>query len=231
MSSENAVKLQKFYIEFEDSESGLTLQYQQENFEGAGLEKVILPFDPEKLGRGHVKMHLYHSDAKNPIVVDGFKKVLYILLGEEDETDTALKEWKNADSKLSELLPSYFSYDDSQSFPKMTYSDITEHDMFGEPPIEALSLSTEKGGIWAWHGLRKFKIKVTGLDFEEFKNASDIKHKATLYWFKRDNDEIEPIFENNLRFNLKGNYYTAYINTNALGAAMERSESDHPVFS
>lgn len=229
MSNENSVKLQKFYMEFQDPETNLFLQYQQENIEGEGLEQVILPFDPAKLGRGHVKMRLYHSDAKFPIVVDGFKKVQYIIFGEGDDPDPALKEWKmSADSRLAEILPSYFKSDEDQSFPKMTYSDVTEHDMFGEPPVE--DLSTNKGGIWAWHGLRKFKIEVKGLDFEKFKNAADIKHKATLYWYKRDNDEIPSIFENNLRYNLKGNYYTAYINTNELGAAMERAESPSPIF-
>ena len=65
MENNGQMKLEKVYLEFEDAESGLIMQYQQENTEGDGLQSIELPFDPDKFTPGHIRMDLYHKDERN----------------------------------------------------------------------------------------------------------------------------------------------------------------------
>ena len=225
---ENDTKLEKIYLEFEDVESGLILQYQQENLEGDGLQSIELPFDMEKFTHSHVRMDLYHRDEKNPVSIEGLSKLQYMVFGDDGTSNTELKEWKRSNRILDAVQPNYFEPSKGKSFPTIKYRDVTERDMFGELPIESTQLGNSHGGIWAWHGLRKFEIEIQGLTLDE--DVSDLKKKVSLYWYKRDNDMIQPIFEKEVRFNVKNGKYIAYINTNALGEAVERAESDYPLF-
>lgn len=224
----NQIKLEKMYLEFEDVESGLIMQYQQENTEGDGLQNVELPFDPNKFAPGHIRIDLYHRDEKNPVSVEGLAKIQYLVFGDDDSANKELKDWKRSNRILDGIQPNYFEPAEGKVFPKIKYRDVTERDMFGEVPIESTQLSNPKGGIWAWHGMRKFEIDIQGLQIDE--NAADLKKRVSLYWYKRDNDMIQPIFENEIRYNVKNGKYIAYINTNALGDALENAESNQPLF-
>lgn len=238
MANDNNIsqtKLEKIYLEFEDAESGSIMQYQQENTQGDGLQSIELPFDIDKISQGHIKMNLYHKDEKFPIPIEGFSKLQYIVLGDQyivlgdgGTENLELKEWKRGNRILDAIQPNYFAPAKGKSFPKIKYRDVTERDMFGELPIESTQLSSPKVGVWAWHGLRKFEIEISGLELDE--DISDLKKKVSLYWYKRDNDAIEPVFENEIRYNVKNKKYIAYINTNALGEALTRAESVHPLF-
>ena len=228
MENNGQMKLEKVYLEFEDAESGLIMQYQQENTEGDGLQSIELPFDPDKFTPGHIRMDLYHKDEKNPIPVEGLSKLQYVVLGDDGNVNADIQEWKRGNRILDAIQPNYFAPAKGKIFPSIKYRDVTERDMFGELPIESTQLSGDKGGIWAWHGLRKFEIEITGLELDE--NVSDLKQRVSLYWYKRDNDTIQPIFEKEVRYNVKEKKYIAYINTNALGDALERAESMHPIF-
>ncbi len=228
MENNGQIKLEKVYLEFKDAESGLIMQYQQENTEGDGLQSVELPFDPDKFTPGHIRMDLYHKDEKNPIPVEGLSKLQYIILGEDGNVTADMQDWKRGNRILEAIQPNYFEPAQGKIFPSIRYYDVTERDMFGEEPIDSSTLSGDNGGIWAWHGLRKFEIEIKDLDVDE--DVSDLKQRVSLYWYKRDNDTIQPIFEREIRYNVKERKYIAYINTNALGDALEHAESKHPTF-
>ena len=221
-------KLEKVYLEFRDEESGLIMQYQQENLEGDGLDSIELPFDLDKFTPGHIRMDLYHKDERNPAQIEGLSKIQYIVLGYGETANADLQDWKSGNRILNDIQPNYFEPADGKVFPTITFRDVTEQDMFGENPIESTKLSSPKGGIWAWHGIRKFEIEIRGLDVEE--DTADFKKRVSLYWYKRDNDTIQPIFEKEIRYNIKTGKYIAYINTNALGDAMDRAEGNQPLF-
>ena len=231
MSSETwqgTKKLQKVYIEFDDPASGL-MQYQMENLEGEGLSSVRLPFDLNTFATNYVKMELYERATAEPVIVEGLEKLKYLVLDAEVETDE-LREWKRTDSLLDELNPSYFEQS-RDKFPTIQISDVTERDMFGYEEIPESKLGN-KGGIWAWHGLRKLEISTKRLEFDEENKGSDEEQRAALYFFRMGKAELEELVTvEDIRFNRRRNVYVAYLNTNRFGEELENSQDTQPIFS
>ena len=226
MSSET--KLQKIYIEFDDPASGL-MQYQQENLGGEWLEFIQLPFDLSTFSTNYVKLELYSTLNSEPVIVEGLEKLKYLVLGDEYET-LALKEWKRANPILYTLLPSYFQQAQT-NFPTIEMSDVTERDMFGYEEIPQTRLG-DKGGIWAWHGVRKLEFKVTGLNFDEENKGADEQQKVGFYFFKMGREFLEDVVPvDEIRYNVKRQVYVAYLNTNRLGEEMEKTDDHQPTFS
>lgn len=222
-------KLQKVYIEFDDPTKSGLMYYQQENLEGDGLPSVRLPFDLRTFATNYLKMELYENATDEPVIVDSLDKLRYLALGFEVETES-LKDWKRRDFLLDSLMPSYFE-DGTKSFPSIQISDVTERDMFGYEEIPENKLG-DKGGVWAWHGLRKLEIAVKDLDFDEANKAADEEQRAALYFYRMGKNDLEEVIEvEDIRFNLRHNVYVAYLNTNQFGKALEKSdEDDQPTF-
>lgn len=220
-------KLQKIYIEFDDPASGL-MQYQMENLKGDGLPSVCLPFDLNTFATSYIKMELYEKATAKPVIVEGLEKLKYLVLGTEVETDS-LKDWKRKDPLLDSLLPAYFEQSQDK-FPAIQISDVTECDMFGYEKIPESKLGN-KGGIWAWHGLRKLEIAVKRLEFDEETKAADEEQRAALYFFKMGKEELDELITvEDIRFNRKRKLYVAYLNTNRFGEALENTEDIQPLF-
>lgn len=161
---------------------------------------------------------LYRDAHSDPVVVEGLEKFSYLVRGDNYSTDN-----------LAALIPSNFSKPNGK-FPSLEISDVTERDMFGYEAIPQSKLG-DKGGIWAWHGLRKLEFKVTGLDFDEKNKGADEEQRVALYFFKAGKDELaEVIRVDEIRYNLKRGAYVAYLNTNQLGAALEGIDDVQPIF-
>ena len=227
-SLEGIKKLQKVYIEFDDPAGGL-MQYQMENLEGDGLQSVRLPFDLNVFETGYIKMELYDKDNSEPVIVEGLEKLKYLVLGATDSETAALRDWKRKDPVLDSLLPDYFEQSDGK-FPELDINDATEHDMFGYEKIPKSKLG-DKGGIWAWHGLRKLEFSVENFEFDEENKAADEEQRVALYFFKMGRDELSEIIEvEDIRFNLKNRVYVAYLNTNRLGEELKHTDDIQPTF-
>ena len=221
-------KLQKVYIEFDDPAKSGLMQYQMENLEGDGLPFVRLPFDLSTFATNYVKMELYEKATGEPVVVEDLEKLKYLVLGAEVETDS-LRDWKRRDPLLDSLLPSYFEQS-SEKFPAIQISDVTERDMFGYEAIPENKLG-DKGGIWAWHGLRKLEISVERLTFDEENKGADEEQRAAMYFFRMGKDYLnELITVEDIRFNQKHNTYVAYLNTNRFGEELENTDDIAPIF-
>lgn len=231
MSNNNwreAKKLQKVYIEFDDPAKSGLMQYQLENLEGDGLASIRLPFDLHTFGTSYVKMELYEKANAEPVVVEDLEKLKYLVLGPEVETDN-LKDWKRRDFLLDSLMPAYFEQS-TEKFPSIQISDVTERDMFGYDEIPESKLG-DKGGIWAWHGLRKLEISVNRLEFDEENKAADEEQRAALYFFRMGKEELDELITvEDIRFNRKRNIYIAYLNTNRFGKELENSQDFQPIF-
>lgn len=231
MSSDNwnaGKKLQKVYIEFDDPTKSGLMQYQQENLEGDGLAFVRLPFDLNTFATNYVKMELYEKSTSEPVVVEDLEKLRYLVLGSEVETDN-LRDWKRRDPLLDSLLPAYFEQS-PERFPAVQISDVTERDMFGYEGITESKLG-DKGGIWAWHGLRKLEISAERLVFDEENKGADEEQRAAMYFFRMGKEDLDEfIMVEDIRFNRRRNTYIAYLNTNLFGKAMESGEDIAPVF-
>lgn len=232
MSSDNwrdGKKLQRVYIEFDDPAKSGLMQYQQENLEGDGLSSVRLPFDLNTFATNYVKMELYEKSTSEPVVVEDLEKLKYLVLGAEVETDN-LRDWKRRDPLLDSLLPAYFEQS-TEKFPAIQISDVTERDMFGYEGIPESKLG-DKGGIWAWHGLRKLEISVKRLEFDEENKAADEEQRAAMYFFRMGKDDLDDLITvEDIRFNRRHNIYVAYLNTNKFGEALENSQDISPIFS
>lgn len=226
-------KLHKVYIEFDDPAKSGLMQYQTENLEGDGLPFVRLPFDLSTFETNYVKMELYEKATGEPVVVEDLEKLKYLVLGAEVETDS-LRDWKRRDPLLDSLLPSYFEQpteEDHKKFPAIQISDVTERDMFGYEAIPENKLG-DKGGIWAWHGLRKLEISVERLAFDEENKGSDEEQRAAMYFFRMGKEYLnELITVEDIRFNRRRNTYTAYLNTNLFGKEIDTAQDNiAPIF-
>lgn len=233
MSSESlelGKKLQKVYIEFDDPAGGL-MQYQLENLHGDGLQSIQLPFELDTFMTSYIKVELYEKNGAKPVIVDGLEKLKYLALGSAEET-TALREWKRANPLLDSLLPSYFEQQPvGTSFPRLEISDVTERDMFGYEAIPQSKLG-DKGGIWAWHGLRKLEFSLEGLYFDEANKQEGEEQRVSLYFYKVGNEELSDVIHvEEIRYNFRHNVYVAYLNTNRLGKELERIDDKQPTFS
>ena len=230
--NENAVKLQKFFIDYIDN-AGEAKQYLVESRDGEGLREIELPFNFDRFAADEITVRFYSKLESFEETTD-FEFFKFLVIGDKYEGDDKeeFERKKNESSLFRNLGKDYFKQADEDKYsPDMTYSDITEKDMFGYPAISSSNLCSDEGGIWAMHGFRKFELTLSNMDIEL---SSDLEQKVNLYWDHIDSTEITPIFEERVIFikdSSKDKKYIAYIDTNALAEAFtEDVESKHPIF-
>lgn len=234
---ENYKRLHKFLFDFTDV-SGDPRQYVQESLNQDGLRSIALPFNFNMLHADDVVVQLYDSEDEDPRVIRELDFFKYLVLGPDACDAAAVERYKQecaSDTTLKWLQarPEYFAQEaeERKKFPAMTYTDVTERDMFG---FEALS-SAELGkrlGIWGMHGLRKLEVVITGLP--EDLGGADVRQSASFYWDRCDSRTIPPIYEEEIRYRKDSEpgerTYIVYVNTNRLGRSAAQSDSSAPEF-
>lgn len=110
--------------------------------------------------------------------------------------------------------------------PLMQYCDVTESEMFGFKEISKNVLVSPDNGLWAYHGLRKFKFNFENL--QEY--ADDYTIKANLIFDHRENDEMAAITSSDGDIMINKSYKNddnkayelyIYVDTNQLGDKFE----------
>ena len=229
MAKNSYEKLQKFFMEFQDK-SGELFQYQIESRNGEGLDDITLPFDTNSYTPDNIKIKLF-ANEKDHETIEDYDKIQYLLNPSEDDNEN--KKWKKNSTVLNRMTEGYLKNpSEGQKFPDFIYSDITETELFGYPPIPSSDLMSDNKGVWSKNGFRKFELSVTGIpDF--IKNGSDCKVKISLFWHTIDSTVLtNKVFEEEIRYDKSKDKYYAYINTNKLGETLVQNkiESNHPRF-
>ncbi len=223
--------LQKVFIEFVDKENGYLLQYEQSSTNGEGLRHVNFPFDVSKFAPDKIKMKLFATDRQDEEIKD-YAYISY-LVNRYDNSENIIDYENSIDSSivLRGLSKDYFRVEENLKFPKITYADVTERDLFGYEAIPDTDLRADNKGIWGDCGFRKIEISFENWDFNKL-CTSDNKKKVSLYWNEMDKIPLENIFEEEIRYDNKLKKFIAYIDTNKLADAIEEyeSESQHPKF-
>ncbi len=133
---------------------------------------------------------------------------------------------ENEKEKETKIRQSGIKYQFVDESPKLVYMDITETEMFGFPEIKQNVLTAEGNGLWANHGIRKFKIFMS--DIAEKDDGWNID--IDLYFNKKNNTEIEKILMNtdtpvsNEKENDTSYETYAFIDTDLLGKQMAETE-------
>lgn len=223
--------LQKVFIEFVDKENGYLLQYEQSSTNGEGLRHVNFPFDVSKFAPDKIKMKLFATDRQDEEIKD-YAYISY-LVNRYDNSENIIDYENSIDSSivLRGLSKDYFRVEENLKFPKITYADVTERDLFGYEAIPDTDLRADNKGIWGDCGFRKIEISFENWDFNKL-CTSDNKKKVSLYWNEMDKIPLENIFEEEIRYDNKSKKFIAYIDNNKLADAIEEyeSESQHPKF-
>lgn len=104
---------------------------------------------------------------------------------------------------------------------EMHYEDITEQEMFDFPPIKEGILTNKEQGLWAYHGLRKFKFYLEDMPEIISDPREKMEVKAAIVFNKKDNSKIEEIKVEEIRVKNKtkelNKEFFAYIDTNKFG--------------
>lgn len=224
--------VKKFLLDFVDR-AGNNIQYQIESTEG-DLENIMLPFDFVNSTMDDVTMHLFPAYPNKPEKFEDIEFLRYLFAPEEVKDDVEREDRDRynkiySQSIILNSLPQInFFVNGEGDIDSVEYSDVTEHDMFGYHPITSSELRSDDKGIWSYHGFRKWEIK----NVADVIEATDVDRKVSLFWYQIDGEPIEPIFEEEIRYNKVNNTYVAYIDTNAMGDAIRKNniESKHPVF-
>lgn len=114
--------------------------------------------------------------------------------------------------------------DNMDDFPRLTYEDITEQELFGFDPVSSGTIEDPKGGLWACHGKRKFKFYMQG---ENSDIDDDVHIEKKLYFYKCDNKDIDRIEFNIVdTSNDDNNVCYVMIDTDKLGEVFT-GDNDH----
>ena len=222
--------LQKVFIEFVDKENGYLLQYEQSSTNGEGLRHVNFPFDVSKFAPDKIKMKLFATDRQDEEIKD-YAYISYLVNRYDNSENIDYENTIDSSIVLRGLSKDYFRVEENLKFPKITYADVTERDLFGYEAIPDTDLRADNKGIWGDCGFRKIEISFENWEFSKLCN-SDIKKKVSLYWNEMDKIPLENIFEEEIRYDNKSKKFIVYIDTNKLADAIEEyeSESQHPKF-
>lgn len=227
MAKNDYQKLQKLFMEFQDK-SGEFFQYQIESRNGEGFVDITLPFDTDSYTPDYIKMKLFATEKDHETVED-YDKIQYLLNPAEEDKEN--KKWKRNSTVLNRMTENFLKNPDKgQKFPEFTYSDITETELFGYPPISSSDLMSDKKGIWSKNGFRKFELSVTGMP-DYITNVSDCEVKISVFWHTIDSTPLKNlVFEEEIRYDKSKKKYYAYIDTNRLGEVIVQNkiESKHP---
>lgn len=173
------------------------------------------------------------ENCKNIITFSSLHKldsysVDFIKKMDADKPVEAEKELKESIKRLK----SEIGYEFTANIPKMTYTDVTDAEMFGFPEISKIIINSQNSGLWAGHGLRKFKFVFEGLVDDDDK----WNKKVSLFFDMRDNDDknsgfqkitMEPITQTPKQTE-DGKYILyGYIDTNKLGSYFLEGKQKH----
>lgn len=159
------------------------------------------------------KIKAYNKSEKEfEFTVDFIKKME---ANEPVEAEKSLKEnFRNCRKEIN--------YKFTTNIPTMAYFDVTDAEMFGFKEISKNVIDSRENGLWAWHGIRKFKFVFQSLTYDDDKWTKT----ASLFFNKRDNDEINismsPITIAAEQDDDDGRYILyGYIDTNKLGDCLQ----------
>ena len=227
MAKNSYERLQKLFMEFQDK-SGELFQYQIESRNGEGFVDITLPFDTDSYTPDYIKMKLFATEKDHETIED-YEKIQYLLNPTEEDKEN--RKWKRNSTVLNRMTEKFLKNPDSgQKFPEFIYSDITETELFGYPPISSSDLMSDKKGIWSKNGFRKFELSVKDMP-DYITNVSDCEVKISLFWHTIDSAPLKNlVFEEEIRYDKSKKKYYAYIDTNRLGEVVvqNRIESKHP---
>lgn len=193
------------------------------------------------------EFYLIYEDNRNfsdPIEVGNYKDddIVKLYMDNDDQiefTFETVKKYLTTDQKLvsdeidrkdKEKLDKYFSgplavfpiaLSDENSVIEMHYEDITEEEFFQFDPIKENFLNNKEQGLWAYHGLRKFRFTIDNNELKDALNSYEaLKNRAKIVFDKKDNEVIEdPIIVQPIivKSNGEGLEFFAYIDTNRMG--------------
>ena len=165
--------LQKVFIEFVDKENGYLLQYEQSSTNGEGLRHVNFPFDVSKFAPDKIKMKLFATDRQDEEIKD-YAYISYLVNRYDNSENIDYENSIDSSIVLRGLSKDYFRVEENLKFPKITYADVTERDLFGYEAIPDTDLRADNKGIWGDCGFRKIEISFENWEFSKLCN-SDIK--------------------------------------------------------
>jgi hypothetical protein len=228
-------RLKKFHFAFSDV-TGDERVYEQECLNQDGLRSITLPFNFNMLQPERFEVQFSDSDDY-PCQTKDFDFFKYLVLGPDKcEGDVETYRQKCASDSILKWLqqrPEYFEQaaDERAKFPAMTYTDVTERDLFGFDALSAAELGRDLG-VWGMHGLRKLEIVITGLPDDL--GGADVHQSATFCWEQSENNQIPPIYEEEIRYRKdsspEARKYIVYVNTNRLGDVAAKSDTRAPQF-
>lgn len=234
-------KITKISMGFNDRSGKGLLQYELTDLHDEGFDKFELPFDPVEYTPLDFKMEIF-DDQNNRETVDwDFFKFLRESDGNEGDEDPRIRKYKQLqnDSPILRGLNKSFWLTDKykgKAFPKLSYADITERDMFGSDEITEQMLFSPKCGVWSGSGLRKLSMRVDDMIMD--RRVRGFKQKGILYWTKVDSQPIVFLQDKHVVYhptekqdNKYHDEYYVYCDTDQLGEAIaNNTESPEPQF-
>jgi hypothetical protein len=105
---------------------------------------------------------------------------------------------------------------------EMHFEDVTEEELFDFDPIKESIINNKDHGLWAFHGLRKFRFYIENMDKHDLNEdcRDELQSLAVLAFNKKDNIKIPEIrMEHPIRTkkNHDNTEFFVYVDTNILG--------------
>ena len=120
---------------------------------------------------------------------------------------------------------------------EMHFEDITEQEMFDFDPIKDDIINNKDHGLWAFHGLRKFRFFIKNMNESVVVDDEEINIEVALNFNKKDNESMQneirmdKIWQRKNSEEFKNAEFFAYIDTNILGEEFNdrktNDEADH----
>lgn len=174
------------------------------------------------------KMFMVYEDKKDnfsmgPVNLNGLTYDDEVILYDRDD-EVRVIPYEKIDEALGQ--PGYIPIEiGKEECMEMHFEDVTEEDLFNFDPIKEGDLNNKEQGLWAYHGLRKFKFTFTNI-FRSLSQADDVTCTATVVFNRKDNDAITEIRMEDIKVKKDATMpykeFFAYIDTNRLG-----DEFDH----
>lgn len=218
----------------EDTKKGSKIRYEKRD----GIRKISIPeeYTKAEIYVGDSYEGIRHTAERQPVTADTdfLKKVSGGEKSRENGTDVDGTAYTAEEGRLLQKLGNLngleFTFDVEE--PVLSYEDVTDQIMFHFPPIGQAVLSDSSGGLWAYYGIRRFRIKVDKLLDDV--NDSSLEVLPKLYFYMKDTKRIPNLEMPEFRVAAKDRtaqkgekrYYECYnyIDTNRLGEMLEEKE-------
>lgn len=114
-------------------------------------------------------------------------------------------------------------YFDKKKPMEIKFEDVTEEDLFDFYSIKDSIINDREHGLWAFHGLRKFRFYFENIQDTLVEDCDELQKSAILVFNKKDTTQIPEIRMENIwtTKNKDSNEFFAYIDTNILGKEFE----------